>query len=62
VRTRDRIPRPDRRFTDVQRQLLGLLGPVDGDHAWGHDPDTVPLYRALREAGHLDRVVPALPA
>jgi len=44
---------------DVRRQLLGGVG-GDGDHQWGHDPDDVPLYRALREQGLLDRSVPVL--
>jgi ectoine hydroxylase len=40
-------------ITPVQRQLLGGLG-RDGDHAWGHDPSTTPLYGWLGERGLLD--------
>jgi hypothetical protein len=54
----------------VRRQLLGLLDidAVDGDHAWGHDPATVPLYRqvhaAVRSEQHrcVPRGVPAFEA
>jgi ectoine hydroxylase len=40
-------------LTPVQRQLLGGVG-GDGDHAWGHDPETTPLYGWLKERGLLD--------
>jgi len=51
IATRDAIPADPDSLTPIQRQLLG--GAPDGDHAWGHTPDDVPLYRALRETGHL---------
>lgn len=54
VHGRDAIPARDHRFTPVQRQLLGMLDEVDGDHAWGHYPDRLPLYRLLRDAGLLE--------
>lgn len=44
----------------VRRQLLGGVGHGDGDHAWGHDPETTPLYVALRERGLLDPAHPPL--
>jgi ectoine hydroxylase len=46
----------------VQRQLLGhsVDGAEDGDHRWGHEPDTVPLYRALRDRGLLTAEHPPL--
>jgi ectoine hydroxylase-related dioxygenase (phytanoyl-CoA dioxygenase family) len=47
-------------FTDVQKQLLGHAGDGGGDHAWGHDPATTPLYGALAERGLLDSSIPAL--
>jgi ectoine hydroxylase len=45
-------------FNDVQRQLLG--GDGGGDHAWGHHPETTPLYRKLKRHGLLDSSIPAL--
>jgi ectoine hydroxylase len=55
------------RLTPVQRQLLGGLPgrlpgglPGDGDHAWGHDPQTTPLHGWLQERGLLDPSNPAL--
>jgi ectoine hydroxylase len=47
-------------LTPVQQQLLG--GPEDpgGDHAWGHDPATTPLYGWLKERGFLDPANPPL--
>jgi ectoine hydroxylase len=54
IRSRDEIPTDDYRLTPVQRQLLGLLGPTDGDHAWGHEPSSVPLYELLRDTDKLD--------
>jgi ectoine hydroxylase-related dioxygenase (phytanoyl-CoA dioxygenase family) len=50
-------------FTPVQRQLLGgLFGgrPGDGDHAWGHYPQTTPLHGWLKERGFLDPANPPL--
>jgi ectoine hydroxylase-related dioxygenase (phytanoyl-CoA dioxygenase family) len=47
-------------FNDVQKQLLGHAGDGSGDHAWGHDPATTPLYRALADRGLLDSSIPAL--
>jgi ectoine hydroxylase-related dioxygenase (phytanoyl-CoA dioxygenase family) len=44
----------------VQRQLLGGFGNGDGDHAWGHYPEDVPLYVQLKEAGLLDPSNPPL--
>jgi ectoine hydroxylase len=49
-------------LSPVQRQLLGhpTDGAVDGDHRWGHDPETVPLYRTLRDRGLLTTEHPPL--
>lgn len=47
-------------FNPVQRQLLGDPGDGTGDHRWGHDPATTPLYGALARRGLLDGSVPAL--
>ena len=47
-------------FTDVQRQLLGGAGDGGGDHAWGHYPQTTPLYGVLKRQGALDSSIPAL--
>jgi ectoine hydroxylase-related dioxygenase (phytanoyl-CoA dioxygenase family) len=47
-------------FTAVQRQLLGGSGDGSGDHLWGHDPQTTPLYRELGRHGLLDSSIPAL--
>jgi ectoine hydroxylase-related dioxygenase (phytanoyl-CoA dioxygenase family) len=47
-------------LTPVQRQLLGHCGDGSGDQAWGHAPDTVPLYRELAERGLLDERHPPL--
>lgn len=47
IRGRDEVPVEMPLFNDVQRQLLGLLdAEADGDHAWGHYPERVPLYQA----------------
>lgn len=51
---RDAIPDDGSGFTPVQRQLLDLLDEADGDHAWGHEPDQVPLYQLLKSEGLLD--------
>jgi ectoine hydroxylase-related dioxygenase (phytanoyl-CoA dioxygenase family) len=48
------------RLTPVQQQLLGGAGHADGDHAWGHDPATSPLYGWLNERGLLDPANPPL--
>jgi ectoine hydroxylase-related dioxygenase (phytanoyl-CoA dioxygenase family) len=40
-------------LTPIQRQLLAPA-PIDGDEAWGHHPERVPLFVALRDAGLLD--------
>jgi ectoine hydroxylase len=47
-------------FTPVQRQLLGHAGDGSGDHAWGHYPETTPLYGELKAQGLLDSGIPAL--
>jgi ectoine hydroxylase-related dioxygenase (phytanoyl-CoA dioxygenase family) len=53
VRSRDKIPPAAVARSPVRRQLFGLLDidAVDGDHAWGHDPATVPLYRQTHNGG-----------
>jgi len=48
------------RLSPVQRQLLGGLDRVDGDHAWGHYPESTPLYGWLSERGLLDPASPPL--
>jgi hypothetical protein len=47
-------------LSDVQQQLLGGAGDGSGDHAWGHDPHSTPVYRYLESAGRLDGSIPAL--
>jgi ectoine hydroxylase len=47
-------------LTPVQRQLLGGIEPGNGDHAWGHNPATTPLYGWLAERGLLDPANPPL--
>jgi ectoine hydroxylase len=44
----------------VQRQLLGGLKGTDGDHMWGHYPETTPLHGWLRDHNFLDSSIPAL--
>jgi len=44
----------------VRRQLLGDAGDGNGDHAWGHFPESTPLYLELRERGMLDPAYPPL--
>ena len=44
----------------VQQQLLGGAEDPGGDHAWGHDPATTPLYGWLKERGSLDPANPPL--
>jgi len=48
------------RLTPVQQQLLGGTEDLGGDHAWGHDPATTPLYGWLKERGLLDPANPPL--
>ena len=48
------------RLTPVQRQLLGGAEDAGGDHAWGHDPGTTPLYGWLKERRLLDPANPPL--
>lgn len=54
------LPRQDwwAALNPIQRQLLGHGG--TGDHLWGHDPQAVPLYAALRERGLLTAEHPPL--
>ncbi len=47
-------------LSPVQRQLLGGVGDGTGDHAWGHYPQTTPLYGWLKERGLLDPAHPPL--
>jgi ectoine hydroxylase len=47
-------------LTPVQQQLLGGIGGGNGDHAWGHDPSTTPLYGWLQERDLLDPTRPPL--
>jgi ectoine hydroxylase-related dioxygenase (phytanoyl-CoA dioxygenase family) len=47
-------------LTPVQRQLLGDPGDGSGDHRWGHEPATTPLYGELARRGLLDGSIPAL--
>ena len=51
-----------RRFTPVQRQLLGGIRPGDGDHHWGHYPEDTPLYGWLKERNLFDPANPPLRA
>jgi hypothetical protein len=49
----------------VRMQLLGgvgrgIPGQVEGDHSWGHYPQTTPLYGFLKERGLLDPDYPPL--
>lgn len=44
----------------VQRQLLGHCGDGSGDHAWGHEPQTTPLYAELSRRALLDPRFPPL--
>ena len=48
------------RLSPVQRQLLGGLANVGGDHAWGHYPANTPLYSWLAERNLLDPANPPL--
>ncbi len=47
------------RLTPVQ-QLLGGAEDLGGDHAWGHDPATTPLYGWPKEPGFLTPANPPL--
>lgn len=44
---------PAGNLSPVRRQLLGWLGESSGDHCWGHEPDSTPLYGYLAERGML---------
>ena len=46
-------------YTPVQKQLLGGLK-GDGDHQWGHFPESTPLYGELAARGLLDGSTPPL--
>jgi ectoine hydroxylase len=48
------------RLSPVQRQLLGGLPGIDGDHAWGHYPAATPLHGWLKERNLLDPDSPLL--
>jgi ectoine hydroxylase len=46
-------------LSPVRRQLLGgigrgIPGQLEGDHSWGHYPDTTPVYNLLKEQDLLD--------
>jgi ectoine hydroxylase-related dioxygenase (phytanoyl-CoA dioxygenase family) len=69
IAQRDEAVAPDvvANLTPVRRQLVGALDegrvhdPIEGgDHAWGHFPDEVPLYRHLRDNNLLDPSNPPL--
>ena len=47
-------------LTPVQQQLLGGKEGGNEDHAWGHYPETTPLYGWLKERGLLDPGNPPL--
>ncbi|WP_338090634.1 phytanoyl-CoA dioxygenase family protein [Planosporangium thailandense] len=47
-------------LSPVQRQLLGGAGDGSGDHLWGHDPGSTPLYRELAARQLLDPGYPPL--
>ncbi len=47
-------------LSPVQRQLLGGVGDGTGDHMWGHDPQSTPLYGWLKERDLLDPGNPPL--
>ncbi len=58
---RDEVPEDATAYTAVQRQLLGLLDDTDeGDHRWGHSPETTPLYAELKRRGLLNPEDPPL--
>jgi len=48
------------RLSPVRQQLLGGTQEPSGDHAWGHDPATTPLYGWLKERGLLNPAHPPL--
>lgn len=48
------------RLPAVQQQLLGGAEDLGGDHAWGHDPATTPLYGWLKHRGFLTPANPPL--
>ena len=46
-------------LSPVRKQLLGgigrgIPGQIEGDHSWGHYPQTTPLYGFLAERSLLD--------
>jgi len=52
-------------LSPVRKQLLGgigkgIPGQLEGDHSWGHYPDTTPLYTFLKERDLLDPGNPPL--
>jgi len=52
-------------LSPVRKQLLGgigrgIPGQIEGDHSWGHYPQTTPLYGFLAERGLLDPGHPPL--
>jgi ectoine hydroxylase len=51
---------PDASLSPVRRQLLDRLGEPAGDHSWGHDPHSTPLYDFLAEHGNLTADQPPL--
>lgn len=59
VHTRETISADLPGLNPVQRRLIGLGG-GDGDHAWGHYPNKVPLYGLLKEHDLLDPKHPPL--
>jgi phytanoyl-CoA dioxygenase PhyH len=47
-------------LSPVQVQLLGGLKKANGDHAWGHYPESTPLYGWLKERDLFDQGNPPL--
>jgi ectoine hydroxylase len=47
-------------LSPVRQQMLGGLKGTNGDHAWGHYPETTPLHGWLKEQDLLDPEYPAL--
>ena len=48
------------KIPSVHGGLLGGADDLGGDHAWGHDPATTPLYGWLKERGCLTAANPPL--